>query len=350
MAAAKGKGAAEDKPLSSPTISSSNNPFIFWFYFTASVALITTLFIPISSLFFSSSADEERSWFLALPDDLRHHYSSGRTVKVEVGASRSPAEVFAVEYGPRDGSETVVLIHGFGSSSFSFRRLLPALAAKGLRAVAIDLPGSGFSDKYVDVEEEVESPGGIWGVYYDIKEKGLFWGFDQLIETGQIPFNGEEAIHVHKRKVRKSIVGDEAELSRVIRQVVDSLRLAPVHLVLHDTGVVPGAVWAAAEDRGGAVRSVTVVDGAAAPALPMWAVEVPVVREMVLGVPIFYFGLLRWCCSRSIDWAAAEAHRVLLKGKGGRSAAVAVGRSLNASFELREWARSEKVRNFCLFR
>lgn len=40
----------------------------------------------------------------------------------------------------------VVLIHGFGGSSFSFRHLLPALASR-FRAIALDLQGFGYSDR-----------------------------------------------------------------------------------------------------------------------------------------------------------------------------------------------------------
>jgi pimeloyl-ACP methyl ester carboxylesterase len=50
------------------------------------------------------------------------------------------------EAGPTDGPP-VVLIHGFGGSTFSWRDTLPALGAAGYRAVALDLRGFGLSDK-----------------------------------------------------------------------------------------------------------------------------------------------------------------------------------------------------------
>jgi haloalkane dehalogenase len=51
-----------------------------------------------------------------------------------------------VEDGPADG-ETVLLLHGEPSWSFLHRRMIPVLAAAGLRVVAPDLVGFGRSDK-----------------------------------------------------------------------------------------------------------------------------------------------------------------------------------------------------------
>jgi pimeloyl-ACP methyl ester carboxylesterase len=41
----------------------------------------------------------------------------------------------------------VILLHGFGGSTFSWRLTLPALADAGYSAVALDLRGFGLSDK-----------------------------------------------------------------------------------------------------------------------------------------------------------------------------------------------------------
>lgn len=50
------------------------------------------------------------------------------------------------EAGPPDGP-AVILLHGFGGSTFSWRDTVPALADAGYRAVALDLRGFGLSDK-----------------------------------------------------------------------------------------------------------------------------------------------------------------------------------------------------------
>jgi haloalkane dehalogenase len=51
-----------------------------------------------------------------------------------------------VESGPADGPP-VLLLHGEPSWSFLYRKMLPVLAAAGLRAIAPDLVGFGRSDK-----------------------------------------------------------------------------------------------------------------------------------------------------------------------------------------------------------
>jgi pimeloyl-ACP methyl ester carboxylesterase len=43
--------------------------------------------------------------------------------------------------------EVVVLVHGVPSSSFLYRKMIPALAQQGLRAIAFDFPGLGFADR-----------------------------------------------------------------------------------------------------------------------------------------------------------------------------------------------------------
>jgi haloalkane dehalogenase len=53
-----------------------------------------------------------------------------------------------VDEGPRDG-QTVLLLHGEPSWSFLYRKMIPVLAAAGMRAIAPDLIGFGRSDKPV---------------------------------------------------------------------------------------------------------------------------------------------------------------------------------------------------------
>ncbi len=51
-----------------------------------------------------------------------------------------------LESGPAAGPP-VVLLHGWGASVYSYRDAIPALANSGHRAIAVDLPGHGLSDK-----------------------------------------------------------------------------------------------------------------------------------------------------------------------------------------------------------
>lgn len=50
-----------------------------------------------------------------------------------------------VETGPRDSASTIVLAAGFPQSWYAWRRVMPLLAERGHRVIAIDLPGQGDS-------------------------------------------------------------------------------------------------------------------------------------------------------------------------------------------------------------
>lgn len=62
---------------------------------------------------------------------------------------------FIQEAGPVDGPP-VVLVHGFGGLTYSWRYTLPRLAAAGFRVLALDLRGFGLSDK--DFEQDYSHP------------------------------------------------------------------------------------------------------------------------------------------------------------------------------------------------
>src|ERR1700757_5325680 len=59
-------------------------------------------------------------------------------------ASVDGLNIFYREAGPKD-APTILLLHGFPTSSHMFRDLIPALAER-YHVVAPDLPGFGFSD------------------------------------------------------------------------------------------------------------------------------------------------------------------------------------------------------------
>jgi haloalkane dehalogenase len=48
--------------------------------------------------------------------------------------------------------DPVVLMHGLPASSFLYRKVIPELAGRGLRALCFDLPGLGFADRPGDFE------------------------------------------------------------------------------------------------------------------------------------------------------------------------------------------------------
>ncbi|KAL6964794.1 hypothetical protein U1Q18_035849 [Sarracenia purpurea var. burkii] len=333
---------APHKPTSrsaTATATATTNPFTFWFYFTLFVSLTTLFFVSLSTL----SPQDPKSWFLSLPTILRHHYSKGRSIKVQTAPNQPPIEVFTIQDGPLK-SDAVLIVHGLGCSSYSFSKVVESLGLKGLRAVAIDLPGSGFSDKSTVVVEE--SSGGVfgrvWEIFSDVKEKGLFWGFDQLIEKGYVNYE-ENEIRVSRRKSVKAIELGPEEMGRVLGQTLDSMGLAPVDLVLHDSALGLAANWALENSK--LVRSITLLDTkSSAPALPLWVLSMPVVRELVLGFRFVFVRVIELCCSKSVGVLDLEAHRILLKGRDGGRAVAAMGKKMNYSFDLVEWSRSEGVK------
>ncbi|KAJ4850762.1 hypothetical protein Tsubulata_046042 [Turnera subulata] len=321
---------------------SRSNPFEFWFYFTVSVSLITLLTAALSSLY---SSTDPKSFFLSLPSPLRHHYSKGRTIKVQLEQNQKPVEVFALESGNKHASsEKVVMVHGLGLSSFSYRKVVDFLGTKGVHGVVFDLPGNGFSDKSMEVMEERGN--GLFekllDVYGLIKEKGVFWAFDVMVETGEVPYAEIQSHFDKKKSVVRPIMLSNEKAGKVLGQVIETLGLAPVHLVLHDSSLGMVANWILKNSE--LVRSVTLVDTGSRPALPLFALQMPVVREVLLGLNFAYERLISLCCSKGIGGSDLEAHRVLLSGMDGRRAVVGTGMGLNTSFDVAEWSSLDGVK------
>ncbi|KAK4378962.1 hypothetical protein RND71_000824 [Anisodus tanguticus] len=337
----------QQKPTSKPPQSTTpittkaTNPFHFWFYFTFSVSLITLIFMFLTSLY----PQDPKTWFLSLPTNLRQHYSKGKNIKVQTFPNQPQIEVFAIQEGPSKSSDHVLIVHGLGCSSFAFQKVVNFLGVRGIHAVAIDLPGSGFSDKMIVVEEEYVDDGALRrlkDMYNEIQKKGIFWGFDQLVEQGYVNYE-ENKVRISKRNVVKAVDLGPEEIGKVLGQVIDTMGLSPVDLVLHDSALGLSANWIS-ENRG-LLRSVVVLDSVpSGTALPLWVLEMPVVRDVVLGFEFAFRRLLGKCCSKSVGNLEAEGHRILLKGRDGRKAVVGMGRNLNCSFDLNEWAALDGVK------
>ncbi|KAJ8446536.1 hypothetical protein Cgig2_027498 [Carnegiea gigantea] len=148
------KPKSQHQPSSTPQKNQASNPFTFWFYFTIAVSLITLLFVSLSSL----SPQDPKSWFLS----LIHHPSDPLLDEPAI-------EVFIYSKGSKS-SKNVLIVHGLGCSSFTFRKVVDDLASKGVFA---DLPGSGFSDKTVVKERDMLWVG-VLGSFFDVKEHMKF--------------------------------------------------------------------------------------------------------------------------------------------------------------------------------
>lgn len=300
------------------------NTLSFWFYLTLSTSLLI-LFISLSI------PASQNSDFLTYPNDLRHHYFSGKFVKLK------NSQIFATEQNT-DGDtepEHVFLLHGLACSSYSFRHIIKLLGSRGVHAIAIDLPGSGFSDKFEPFEiKEVGFFGWVFSVLTEIREKGIFWGFDQLVETGEVPNGGKDSNFNKKDEVFFSeIMGD------IVGEVFDvMLEGKPFHLVLHDSAW--GAVLGWVAKNPSSVKSVTFIDSSPneAPAFPFRVLDTPVLGELVLRSKTLYGWLIKLCCLRSERANdVAEVYRLLLNERNLKRGIVGFGKGLNYSFDLGEW-------------
>jgi haloalkane dehalogenase len=128
---------------------------------------------------------------------LEQHRASGRFF------SAGGIGSFVLDEGLRDG-EPVVCVHGVPASAYLYRKVVPALAARGLRGIAVDLPGLGLAER----------PAGV----------DYTW-------TG---------------------------LGRWLESAIDALELERFHLVVHDIGGPIGFEVAAAQPQ--RVRTLTVLN------------------------------------------------------------------------------------------
>jgi haloalkane dehalogenase len=199
------------------------------------------------------------------PDDhLDAHRAAGRMVTADGVAT------FVREEGPQD-APAVLCLHGVPSSSYLYRKVLPALAGRGCRGIAYDLPGLGFADRPPDLDYS--------------------W-------SGLADWSGA---------------------------LVEELGLDGVHLVLHDIGGPIGLLLAA--HLGGRVRSITllntIVDPTTfTPPMVMRPFTVPAVARLWLRatLPPAFVALLRWqgVADRSVPADELLAYRrQLLAGDGG---------------------------------
>lgn len=75
---------------------------------------------------------------MGVEDIIAEHRAAGRTFMADGVTS------FALDAGQ---GPTILLMHGVPSSSYLYRKMVPELAGRGVRALAFDLPGLGFADR-----------------------------------------------------------------------------------------------------------------------------------------------------------------------------------------------------------
>jgi haloalkane dehalogenase len=168
----------------------------------------------------------------------------------------------------------VVLVHGVPTSSFLYRKVMPLVAAEGLRAVAFDFPGLGLADRPDD---------------YDYSWSGL---------------------------------------ARFTGEAIDALGIERCHLVVHDIGGPIGCEWAVRHpDRVLSLTALNTLLDLATFRRP-WSMQpfaIKVVGEIQLRtMPRFVFSEIFYLQGvkerAAVPRAEVYAHYELLKrGDGGRN-------------------------------
>ena len=209
---------------------------------------------------------------------IRQHESAGQYTRLD------GVRVFYLDEGV---GEAVFCLHGVPTSSFLYRKIVPALARRGLRGVAIDLPGLGLSDRPEDF-------------------KYLFSRF-----------------------------------ATVCQQLLDQLGVAQFHLVVHDIGAPVGLALAARNRE--RVKSLTVLNSMLdienfTKPLPMRPFALPVLGEAELATMnhTTWRLMLEYAGLEDID-AVPEAERNayidLLKREDGGSAFLKIMRNFEQTEE-----------------
>jgi haloalkane dehalogenase len=190
---------------------------------------------------------------------------------------------FVLDEGPRDG-EAVVCVHGVPASAYLYRKVVPALATRGLRGIAVDLPGLGLAERPADADYS--------------------W-------TG---------------------------LGRWLGSAIDAFELDRFHLVVHDIGGPIGLEVAAADPH--RVRSLTILNTTIAVESfhRPWVMEPfahPIVGEAWLScvrLPGMFVGLMRALgVTRRVSTAEIACYVPLLLGDDGGRAFLQIMRGFEAT-------------------
>lgn len=75
----------------------------------------------------------------------------------------------------REPRGNILLVHGFGASTFSWRYTAPVLQEKGYRVVALDLPGFGFTERKIGFNHSSEARASVIWQLLEMIDEGSGW-------------------------------------------------------------------------------------------------------------------------------------------------------------------------------
>ncbi len=155
---------------------------------------------------------------------------------IDAGGER----VRLVEAGPADGPP-VLLVHGWGCSAFAWRHVLPALAAAGHRAIAVDLRGHGLSDK---PDEESAYTTGALVAHLERVRTALGIGRHALIGHSMGAVLARELLFRDAQRITHAVLVSPAGFGRIRRREMGVL-FSPTFV----TSVIPLVVTRKAVER-----------------------------------------------------------------------------------------------------
>lgn len=245
------------------------------------------------------------STYHQMPPSLLDHYEHGKFISIE-GSNNKNLNIFVREefptkfQGQKAMNEAVVMLHGVPTASYEWRNMLKDVAEKaGVRAIAFDWPGLGFSDKPPDQP-------------YDFHY-----------------------------------------FSEILYKMANALRLEKIHLVLHDISGPIGVEFAINHPR--LVASITFgntlmdVHDFRQP-FPMSSFGINYLREFAFAIqtnklfsPLNWL-IWKWRLANKVDLQAVQSYGYLLQQNGGKDSFFKIMKNFDLTPEYGDSLRSNLQR------
>lgn len=173
------------------------------------------------------AAPSDSASAVEIPGPWQHRYVAANGARFHVVESRPP--------DVDTDAPLVLLLHGFPEFWWTWRDLLPTLAARGYRAVAMDLRGYGGSDKPPRGYDPVTLAGDVAAVIKALGERQAV-----VVGHGWGGYVGWAAAALHPREVR-ALCAVSAPHPRVMLSLLRSPRrmAAIVHLLAMQVPTLP---------------------------------------------------------------------------------------------------------------
>lgn len=120
------------------------------------VLLVLPFLIPLGSTGANPVTLAEQLAAGSAPDDADAQLAAALTAEGASYVDVNGVSAFIVQRGAAD-APPVLFVHGFGGSTFSWRLTMDDVAQAGFRAIALDLPPFGFSERAADFDYSREA-------------------------------------------------------------------------------------------------------------------------------------------------------------------------------------------------